>query len=52
MPNTEWPNDRGQPNSETPFVDWGHTEYLRLVDYGLPVQLEEITRRGPGGEQR
>ena len=36
----------------TPFVDWGHTEYLRLVDYGLPVQLDEITRRGPGGEQQ
>ncbi len=36
----------------TPFVDWGHAEYLRLVDYGMPTQLGEITHRGPGGERR
>ena len=36
----------------TPFVDWSHTEYLRLVDYGLPAELREITNTAPGGEPR
>jgi rod shape-determining protein MreC len=36
----------------TPFVDWRHTEYLRLVDYGMPAQLGEITQKAPGGRPR
>ncbi len=25
-----------------PYIDWGHMEFLRLVDYGLPGVLQEL----------
>lgn len=29
-----------------PYVDWGHLEYLRLVDYALPERLSELGGAG------
>ena len=27
-----------------PFVDWGHMEYLRLIDYDMPERLDDVIK--------
>jgi rod shape-determining protein MreC len=36
----------------TPFVDWGHVDYLRMVSYGRSDQLDEFSSGPPGGAAR